>query len=262
MRKYVLCCLLLAGVYPVSDIFGQNTRLSDRNTIGWFNYFGTFKTGKKTGIHTEYQWRRDNLVTDWQQSLLRVGFNYQMDPKLQIRVGYAWIETFAYGDVPINGFGRDFTEHRLYQMATVTDKISIVELSHRFMLEQRWVGRYSDARLGREDEFPLSHRLRYMLRVQFPLRGQTIANKTPYLALYDEIFISFGRNVNANVFDQNRVGLLLGYRLNNTLRVEAGYLNQIVQLGRRVNDRNVFQYNNGLIINVLLNFDVSKKSAE
>lgn len=31
-----------------------------------------------------------------------------------------------------------------------------------------------------------------MFRVQIPLKGKSIENKTPYLALYDEVFIGFG----------------------------------------------------------------------
>ncbi len=237
----------------------QNTRLVDANTIGWYNYFGTFKLDNKFGIHSEYQLRRDNFITEKQQGLLRLGVNYQLNSKIQLRLGYAWIETYPYGDIPINGFGKDFSEHRTFQMATLNDKISILELSHRFMLEQRWVGRYSNASLSLEDEYPFSNRIRYMFRIQIPLKGKTIEDKTPYLAIYDEIFVGFGKNVNENVFDQNRLGILLGYRFNSLLRIEAGYLNQRLQLGREVNNRNVFQNNNGFIINTIFNFDLSKK---
>ena len=250
--------LLCFGLTSLTS-FAQNTRINDRNTIGWYNYFGTFKLDKKFSLHTEYQLRRSNLITDPQQGLLRLGANYQLNTKVQLRLGYAWIETHPYGDIPINGFGKDFTEHRSFQAITVTDKVSIVDLSHRFMLEQRWVGRYSNANLSSEDQFPLLHRLRYMFRLQIPLKGKSIENKTPYLAMYDEIFLGFGGNVNENVFDQNRFGFLLGYKLNNSVRIEAGYLNQTVQFGREVNNRNVFQNNNGFIINTNFNFDLSKK---
>lgn len=250
--------LLCFGLTSLTS-FAQNTRINDRNTIGWYNYFGTFKLDKKFSLHTEYQLRRSNLITDPQQGLLRLGANYQLNTKVQLRLGYAWIETHPYGDIPINGFGKDFTEHRSFQAITVTDKVSIVDLSHRFMLEQRWVGRYSNANLSSEDQFPLLHRLRYMFRLQIPLKGKSIENKTPYLAMYDEIFLGFGGNVNENVFDQNRFGFLLGYKLNNSVRIEAGYLNQTVQFGREVNNSNVFQNNNGFIINTNFNFDLSKK---
>lgn len=258
MKKLVLCFLLIA-VFVLNTISAQNTRLNNYNSIGWYNYFGTFKASKKFGIHTEYQFRRNQIISEWQQSLLRLGVNYQIDPKIQIRLGYAWIETFPYGEIPINGMGKNFTEHRLFQMITITDKISIVDLSNRFMLEQRWVGRYSNANLTKEDEYPLLNRFRYMFRLQIPLKGKEIKDKTPCVAVYDEIFIGFGKEVNENIFDQNRIGILLGYRFSPLVRIEAGYLNQILQLGREVNNRNVFQQNNGIILNANFNIDLTKK---
>lgn len=262
MKRYFLYLVLLISLLSINKTFSQNTRITDNNTIGWFNYFGTFKLNNKIAIHSEYQLRRDNLISDKQQGLLRVGLNYQINSKVQLRIGYAWIETYPYGDIPINGFGKDFTEHRIFEAITVTDKISIIDFSHRFMLEQRWIGRYSNALLGNEDEFLFLNRLRYMFRIQLPLKGKTIESKTPYLAIYDEVFVGFGKNVNENIFDQNRLGILLGYKFNNSLRIEGGYLNQILQLGREIDGRNVFQYNQGLIVNTILNFDMSKKQAQ
>lgn len=248
---FCLACFQLA--------LGQNNRLNTNKNIGWYNYFGTFKVSKKVGIHTEYQWRRNNYITDWQQSLLRVGVNYNLNTRVLFRVGYAWIETYPYGDIPLNGLGRDFTEHRIFEMVQLSHKEGMVDFSHRFMLEQRFVGRYTSANKTTEDEFPLLNRMRYMVRLQIPLKGKEIKDKTPYVALYDEVFIGFGKNVNANVFDQNRIGVLLGYRYNKNFRIEAGYLNQTLQYGRQISGQNVFQNNNGFIINTNFNFDLTKK---
>jgi hypothetical protein len=256
--KNTLLSLFFIG-FGYQTAVGQNSRINNYNAIGWYNYFGTFKLDEKFSVHTEYQLRRNNVITDKQQGLLRLGLNYQLSPKAQFRLGYAWIETYPYGDIPINGFGKDFTEHRAFQMITLSDKIAIVEFSHRFMLEQRWVGRYSNPNLSNEDVFPVLNRFRYMFRFQIPLKGKKMANQTPYVAIYDEILLGFGKNVNENVFDQNRFGMLLGYKFDSTIRIEAGYLNQILQLGREVNSQNVFQNNNGLIINANFNFDLSKK---
>ncbi|MCU0325050.1 MAG: DUF2490 domain-containing protein [Spirosomaceae bacterium] len=250
---------VLLGFVLQNSVVAQNTRLNEQNAIGWYGYFGTIKLNQKIGLHTEYQFRRDNVITDWQQSLLRVGVNYQLHPKAQLRLGYAWIETFAYGENFLNALGKDFTEHRTYQMLTLTDKVGIVDFSHRFMLEQRWIGRYSSPSLDKEDDYLFLNRMRYMFRFQVPLKGREIADKTPYMAIYDEVFVGFGKNVNENVFDQNRIGILLGYRFSPKFRIEGGFLNQTLQLGREVNGRNVFQYNNGLIINTVFNFDASKK---
>ena len=54
------------------------------------------------------------------------------------------------------------------------------------------------------------------------IKSKEIIDKTAYLAIYDEVFIGFGKNVNENIFDQNRVGILLGYRFNPSIRIEAG----------------------------------------
>lgn len=62
------------------------------------------------------------------------------------------------------------------------------------------------------------------------------------------------KKVAANIFDQNRIGLLLGYQFSKTLRIEAGYINQTLQFGRLINNRNVFQSNSGLIVNTNFNF--------
>lgn len=252
--------LLFAFLIIISQVsFAQNNRLNHNNAIGWYNYFGTFKVSNKFGLHTEYQWRRDNIIANWQQSLLRVGVNYNLNPRVLFRVGYAWIETFPYGEYPINGLGRDFSEHRIFEMVQLSHKEGIVDFSHRFMLEQRFVGRYSSVNETTEDEFPLLNRLRYMIRLQVPLKGKEIKDKTPYVAVYDEIFVGFGENVNANIFDQNRFGALLGYRFNKNVRIEAGYINQILQFGRQINGQNVFQNNSGLILNANFNFDLTKK---
>lgn len=239
-------------------VSGQNSRINTNENIGWYNGFVTFKTSDKLGIHTEYQWRRVQFIEQWQQSLLRVGLNYHLNPRVMFRIGYAWIETFPYGDIPVNGLGKDFTEHRIYEMVQLSHKEGQLDLSHRFMLEQRFVGRYTDAAAATEDEFPLLNRARYMIRLQMPLKGTEIKEKTPYIAVYDEIFIGWGPNVNANIFDQNRVGVLLGYRFTKDLRVEGGYLAQTAQLGRQIDGQSVIQNNNGFIVNAQFNIDLTK----
>ncbi len=261
IRLIAIYCWRIAAIFlfVAQSSFAQSTRLNHSNTVGWYGLFSTTKLSDKFGLHAEYQWRRYNLITSWQQSLLRVGANYNLNPRVLFRVGYAWIETFPYGEYPINSLGRDFTEHRIFEMIQLSQKEGIVDLSHRFMLEQRFVGRYSTADLEKDDEFPLLNRVRYMIRLQVPLIGKEIKDKTPYVAVYDEIFTGFGENVAANVFDQNRFGALVGYRFNKTCRIEAGYINQILQFGRTINGQNVFQHNNGLVVNAVVNFDLTKK---
>lgn len=258
MKYLYIISLSFIFAFLFVDVFAQNSRVNNYNTIGWYNGFGTIKLNNKFGVHTEYQFRRNNFIKDWQQSLLRVGINYQPSTNLFFRLGYAWIETFPYGDIPINAYGKDFTEHRIFEMVQLNHKEGCITFSHRYMLEQRLVGKYISIIDNKENEYPLLNRMRYMLRLQIPFKTKVVVSSPFYLAAYDEVFIGFGKNVTANVFDQNRIGILLGHKFNDIVKLEMGYLNQIIQLGRQVNNRNVFQYNNGLIFNAILNFNVRR----
>jgi hypothetical protein len=224
LLKASKCFVLIVVLIYAGPSYSQGQRLADHNSIGWFAYTGTFKIKPKISIHTEYQWRRVNVLKNGQQSLIRTGINYHINPKLTFRLGYANIETYNYGDFPLNAMGKQFTEHRMYQVATITDKVSLVDISHRFMLEQRWIGRYTNSSLLKEDDWVFANRFRYMFRMQWPLKGKNIGNKTPYAVIYDEMFIGFGKNVAENVFDQNRLGILIGYRFSPIIRIEAGFL--------------------------------------
>lgn len=255
--RHLILWMVCFGTYQ--QVSAQNNRINTHNSIGWYNYFGTYKVSHKVGIHSDYQWRRNNIITNWQQSLLRLGVNYNLNTNAQVRVGYAWIETYPYGQIPLNSFGRDFTEHRIFEMVQLGHKAGIVDISHRYMAEQRFIGRYSAAGKPKEDEFKLLHRMRYMVRLQCPLKGKEIIDKTPYLAFYNEVFIGFGKNVPVNIFDQNRIGVFLGYRFNKIVRIEGGYLNQTLQYGRLINNLQVFQYNNGINLNAYFNIDLMKQ---
>ena len=254
MPHKLLLLNFLIGTLTGTQAICQHNRINTHGTLGWYNVFATKSINDKFSIHTEYQWRRNDFITQPKQSLLRIGGNYHIKPTILLRLGYAWIETFNYGEIPINVFGKDFTEHRIFQMIQFSHREGILGLSHRFMLEQRFIGRYSSPELTREDEFVFTNRARYMFRGQVPLKGRTIEDKTPYVAAYDEIFIGFGKNVQANVFDQNRFGILLGCRFHKKFSIEGGFLNQILQFGRLIDGKNVFQTNNGLIVNSLISF--------
>jgi hypothetical protein len=252
---------LLSGVATLffASAKAQNTRTVDDNAIGWFANFTTLRLADRWSGHLEYQFRRDDLVTHWQQSLFRTGINYHANDQLTLRAGYAWIETFPYGDFPIQAAGRQFPEHRLYQMATLQNPVGRFGISHRFMLEQRWVGQYLEPASPRPDRTVYTNRARYMLRVQVPLFKPKLEDRTAYLAAYDEIFIGFGRNVGENIFDQNRIGLLLGYRFSPAFRLEGGYFQQLVLFGREIQNRSVLQNNQGFIVNTYVDLDFRQK---
>lgn len=227
--------------------FAQNDRLTDRNNLNWAQVFSSIKLDKNWSLHAEYQWRRENGLKNWQQSLLRIGVNRKLHENVTAHLGYAWIETFTYGDFPIAAAGT-FPEHRIYEQISFKQPIKKWTLTHRFRIEQRWLGRVQPGTHRTIEAWTFLHRFRYQLKTQF--------NFSPkwYAVAADEIFIGAGKNVGINIFDQNRIFLTAGYKLNQTVSIEAGYFNQTLQQGRRINNKTIMQSNNGINVALFLSF--------
>ena len=236
----------LLSFLPITQTFAQQpTRIHDKNTNAWLMYFGNNQLSKKWGLHTEVQIRRADVVKDWQQLLLRTGVNYNLSDKAMFTLGYGFIKTHPYGDYPATD---DFPEHRAFQQLLLKQTEGIFALQHRYRLEQRWV------QPPGSDESVYTNRFRYLLRANIPLQGKTIDDKELYLGLYDEVMISFGKNVRQNIFDQNRAYAALGFKLNKAASVEAGYLHQLVQKANGV----VFEHNNTLQLALFYNLNFTK----
>ncbi|MCD6011598.1 MAG: hypothetical protein K0Q79_1460 [Flavipsychrobacter sp.] len=243
MKKLLFIVTILT--FSTGTINAQN-RTTTRNDIGWITTTITPHINKKLSGYIEYQFRRADYVEIWQQSLLRLGFNYKVHPQVTTHLGYGWILTFPYGEYNIAAQPRMFPEHRIYEQLVINGQAGKVSFVHRLRLEQRWLGRFVDMDQKRPEDFVYLNRVRYMLRADVPLSEKV------YAAAYDEIFIGFGKNVGENIFDQNRIGILLGYKANSSFKIEGGFLNQALQLGREIGGKNVFQQNNGFIINTYL----------
>ncbi len=235
--------------------FSQEQRLADHNTIGWLAYTGTFKLKNKISLHTEYQWRRVNSLKNWQQGLLRTGVNFAIRKDVSINAGYAFAETFPYGDFPV---ATAFPEHRIFEQVIIKNPFGKMDISHRFTLEQRFVGKVVIQNGSKETDYTFLNRMRYRIRTELPLNKNKQEKNVWSIMLLDEIFIGWGENIGANIFDQNRLALLVGYKLNQKLKFEVGYLNQVLQQGKRVNDKPVFQYNNGFLIATHVTVDFVK----
>lgn len=220
----ILALLLLAAPVVVTPGQSQTTdRIIAHNSHGWYMYFGDHPLkSSRWGLHLEGQWRRHDTLPRPQQLLLRPAINYEVHKNLVLTGGYAWVSTHRYGEYPVRV---PFPEHRIWQQALVKHAIGKVQLSHRYRLEQRFLGEQTPLPDGsrRLDRYRYENRFRYMFRVLRPLKGKYS------LALYDEMMLNFGHNVAANVFDQNRAYAAIAYNLPRSSRLEVGYMNQMLQ---------------------------------
>ena len=193
----------------------------------WLMYFGNHRISDRWGLHTEYQWRRADMVENWQQSLLRLGVDYYAKNGVQYTAGYGWIRSFRYGDQPIV---HSNNEHRIWQQIATKSKVGRVDVQHRYRLEQRFIENWVKNAEGlyAQDGFFFRQRVRYRLLLTVPLSRKEMADNTLFFAAYDEPFLGFGRGIAKNILDQNRLYVALGWRFNPECNVQLGYLNQYI----------------------------------
>ena len=246
MKRLICVPVLLITI----SLYAQNDRLNDFNCLNWIQSFNTIALNKKWSLHLEYQWRRTSGLKYWQQSLLRIGANYKLNENIVLHGGYAWIETFPYGDYPIASAGT-FPEHRLYQQISFRQPVNRWTFTHRFRIEQRWLGKVQPGTDRKIEDWTFLYRFRYQFRTQYPFWSNN--DKLFYGAIADEIFIGAGKELGINIFDQNRIFLLTGFKFNKNFSIEAGYFNQTLQQGRRITDQTIMQRNNGWVVSSFIN---------
>ncbi len=228
MNTYLKIILLTGSMFFCSCLSAQ---ISVRQTVYQFNawamYFGNHRISQNWNLHTEYQWRRSEGFTYWAQSLARIGFDYRLKDNVMVTAGYGHIKTFPYGEQPLP---TSVVEHRAWEQLVLTHQSGRVFFNHRYRLEQRWIENMKPAQNGDyyREGFVYSNRFRYKFTFNVPLNGTQIQKGTLFASVYDEPFISFGKNVRFNIFDQNRLYGAIGYQFHAAGNIQLGYLNQII----------------------------------
>mgnify|MGYP001276650714 CR=1 FL=1 len=211
----ILAFLLFAGT--AAPALAQKEIVTQHN--GWYMFFGNHRLNAHWGLHTEFQWRRSEWITQNQQLLIRVGADYHLDENNSLTAGYAWVKTFPYGEQPIN---EPFIEHRIWEQWLTNHRSGRLYVNHRYRLEQRFLEQPATS------EFVFRQRARYRLLLTLPLEQRDFTDNSFFLATYAEVFLGFGKGIGRNVMDQSRLYLALGYRFNPRVNLQLGYLNQYI----------------------------------
>ena len=201
MIRASLMAGLLCGALPAraADDFTQEPQ-------GWFGFFGQKKLENSVfvlwlDVHARLHGsgKQTNLI-------LRPGVGVRFRPDMVVWLGYAWTPLLRGGDVATD-------EHRLWQQWTWD---VVFENKVKLQLRSRLEERISAGQLGL--------RFRQFVRVQSPRYGRSI------LAAWDEVFLAFNDTAWGQQagFDQNRLFAGVGVFLTEQVRVEGGYMNQLV----------------------------------
>ena len=198
--------ILLLGFIVVIN----HTVIGQSNNVGtWFVYFGNQKINDKWNIQSDFQYRDYRFLGQRNQLLARAGLGYNLKPQNHnLLLGYAYIANDSYDEFDINTSTK--IENRIYQQYLYKNKVGSSSLTHRFRLEERFF----------PSEFGL--RTRYFISVQKPLWSKNIAKGNTYLSAYNELFV----DIKDPKFDRNRLYAGLGIGINESIRVETGYMIQ------------------------------------
>lgn len=206
----IILFIMFAMMLP-AKVLGQDSNLGN-----WLIYIGDKKVNDDWNWHHEVQYRNYNVFGDLEQLLIRTGLGYNLTKNNNnLLLGYAYIHSQNY--LMQSDDKMEVDEHRIFQQFITRQNFGRVFLQHRYRFEQRFI----------EDNFGL--RFRYFLAVNIPINNKTMLDKTFYLSSYNEIFLNSGEGA----FDRNRLYGALGYKLNNNLRLEAGYMNQFLTQNNR-----------------------------
>ncbi len=180
----------------------------NNHLMSWWNIKSHIPLSEKISISPLYSWRRSDFVKNWQQSLLRIGFDYKITENLTLTPGYDWVITFPYGKQPIS---KMTTEYRIFEQIMIKQVIGKINLKHRYRFEQRMF----------ENKIS-KHRFRYLLVLSMPIYRKLS------ITLFDELFVNYGTNMNNHFFDQNWMYIGFNYPVNGKLTLSIGCMEQYI----------------------------------
>lgn len=244
---------LIATFISFSVQAWSQKNISDQSH-GWYMYFGNHRLTEKVSLHSELQLRRNDIITDKQQVLTRIGLDYKLTAVVMATGGYGYIVTFPYGDQPI---AFKFHEHRIWEQLIITQSSGRFFFNNRFRLEQRYLENRLDNGDGTSSKsgYTYRNRARYRFLVNIPLNKRVMEKGAFFLSAYDEVFVQFGPNFGRNYLDQNRLYGAFGYMFLPNANVQLGYLNQFIVKGNGLDAEN----NHTLQLSLTYNFDFRKK---
>jgi hypothetical protein len=191
----------------------QKTVAAQSNNMGsWFVYFGNQKINDRWNIQSDFQYRDYRLIGQRNQFLARAGLGYNLKPQNHnLLLGYAYIATDTYDENDLNKTTK--IENRIFQQYLFKNKVGNNYLTHRFRLEERFL----------PSTFGL--RARYFIAFQKSFR----AHKKSYFSTYNEFFY----DLKSTKFDRNRLYGGIGMILNQSIKLETGYMIQVQENNTR-----------------------------
>ncbi|MEP7383020.1 MAG: DUF2490 domain-containing protein [Gemmatimonadota bacterium] len=219
--------LLLLVAVSLPRVASAQPRETREQVNAWLSLYTEVQVANRWFADADLSIRRSGPLDEMAQLLPRVSVRYQPASAIRFNWGYAFSETWPYGKLPV---AFRAPEHRMWEQVQLSQSLGRVALTHRYRLEQRWLGRVAEEDgEARVQNWVRTNRVRYRVLSTVPLQGSKLDDGEYYASAGDEVFINWGANIQRNVLDQNRITASLGRRFSKSLRMELGYLEQLSQ---------------------------------
>jgi hypothetical protein len=192
MRYLIILLALCSNLLT----FGQNSSLSQNNQQ-WAQYYNQVSFKNKISLVSDFGFRSKNSFGEYAQYISRVGLAYQIYPEVQYTVGFAHLGCFT--DNQLHKI-----EVRPYQEVLWTQKKKNIGLMYRIRVEERFFQTLEEHRFV-ESTFNL--RFRYYLKLTVPIHSYDKEKGLQKISFNvgNELFLNAGKQVQNQVFDQNRI---------------------------------------------------------
>lgn len=256
MKKKVLmmkCCLIGMAVIFCADSNAQTKQTEKLNQV-WLGYLNQTRLSNKWGVWVDLHLRtKEDFVSNFSQSIVRVGATYYVNDATKLTLGYAYITNYP-GD---NHKQISQVEHRPWQQIQWHTKYGKKRMMQWFRLEEKYKRKIlNDSTLA--DGYGFNWKVRYNFWYEVPLSKKGVAPKQWSFIVNDEVHINFGKQIVNNYFDQNRFFLGLKYQVNDQCNVQFGYTNVFQQLAAGNKYKNI----DGARIFFFQNIDARKTNAK
>ncbi len=229
------------------DVFAQKTVTTQYQN--WTQYFLSVRLKEHWSINTDVLYRWKDLDGQKLQTGIRGSLTYHFKQPITVACGYVYFVHFPLDkDVTVTK-----REHRPWQQLIITNKMGRTQVQHRYRLEQRFIEKATSTALT--GGYSFNFRMRYQLNLQCPINKKEITKGTLYAIAYNELFINFGKEIVYNYFDQNRIGLGLGYQLTKSFAATVSYQ----YIWQQTSKGNAYREANCLRLSFVHTLDLRKK---
>lgn len=227
MIKKIIVLLLL--IFANNTVFGQSK-------IGSWNILNAnLRINEKWSVFGETQVRSLSFYDEFHYYEIKTGATFKINKQFSATSGFGSYNTYSENGnfkTPIQN-----KEIRTWAQLNIKSNLGIFNFEHRYRAEQRFTSN------------GFRNRFRYRLGTIIPINNNVVKEKTLYLNIWNELFLTNKEPF----FERNRLFLGFGYEFCKNLALQTGYIHQF---DYKINDEIGRDF---LSIAFLYNFNLHKE---